>query len=329
MTLFSTTSRPATMVAPDGLLVVDKPTGWTSHDVVARCRRLTGTRKVGHAGTLDPLATGVLVVGVGRATRLLGYLALTTKGYDAIIRLGQSTATDDADGDVVSTADAAGLSREQIEAALSSFRGDIHQVPSSVSAIKVRGERAYARSRRGEELVLPTRRVRISELELRSVESVGDFVDVEIAVECSSGTYIRALARDLGTTLAVGGHLVMLRRNRVGQFLLSAAHDLDELGRLSSQDLPVIPLADAVREQFASYVVDSSQVAAVRNGRQLAVQLRDGSTGAPADPARRETPDLEAADAEPVAVLAPGGRFLALYVQQGPIARPVAVFDPA
>ena len=282
---------------------------------------------------LDPMATGVLVIGIGRATRLLGYLALSTKGYDATIRLGQSTVTDDAEGDVVSTADPSDLTREQIEAALGRFRGEIDQVPSSVSAVKIRGERAYVRSRRGEEIALPARRVRVSELSLRTVEPTTGFLDVEIGVECSSGTYIRALARDVGAMLGVGGHLVMLRRNRVGPYRVSAAHRLDELAGLDSQDLPVIQLDDAVLEHFATYVVDDSQVALVRNGRELSVQLHSAARGDQANPEPTADPeavtDPDAVERQPVAVLAPGGRFLALYVQQGPIARPVAVFHPA
>jgi tRNA pseudouridine55 synthase len=313
------------MVAADGLLVVDKPAGWTSHDVVARCRRLAGTRKVGHAGTLDPMATGVLVLGIGRATRLLGHLALSTKGYRATIRLGRATVTDDADGDTLADVDASRLSDEQVVAALRSFRGDIDQVPSSVSAVKIRGERAYKRVRSGERVDIPARRVHISALSLLSLERTGPFVDAAVDVECSSGTYIRALARDLGDVLAVGGHLTRLRRVRVGPFTAGDAHDLDALAALEPAALPVVSLDDVARECFASYVVDAAQVTAVRNGRPLAVRL-DPS---PPVPAAATAPDADRPAAAPVAVLAPGGRFLALYEQHGPTARPVAVFDPA
>jgi tRNA pseudouridine55 synthase len=314
------------MVAADGLLVIDKPAGWTSHDVVARGRQLAGTRKVGHAGTLDPMATGVLVLGIGRATRLLGHLALTTKGYCATIRLGRTTVTDDADGDALVDVDASSLSDEQVAGALAAFRGDIEQVPSSVSAVKIRGERAYKRVRSGEQVEIPARRVHISALSLLAVERTGPFVDAAVTVECSSGTYIRALARDLGHVLGVGGHLTRLRRVRVGPFTAREAHDLDALAALEPAALPVVSLDDVARECFASYVVDEAQVTAVRNGRPLEVRL---DRSAPL-PAAGTEPDADRPGAAaPVAVLAPGGRFLALYEQHGPTARPVAVFDPA
>jgi tRNA pseudouridine55 synthase len=313
------------MVAADGLLVIDKPAGWTSHDVVARCRRLAGTRKVGHAGTLDPMATGVLVLGIGRATRLLGHLALATKGYHATIRLGRTTVTDDADGDTLADVDASRLSDEQVSAALRSFRGAIDQVPSSVSAVKVRGERAYKRVRSGEQVEIPARRVHISALSLLSLERTGPFVDAAVAVECSSGTYIRALARDLGGVLGVGGHLTRLSRVRVGPFTARDAHDLAALAALEPAALPVVPLDDVARECFASYVVEAAQVTAVRNGRPLEVRL----PRSPHVPAAAAASDDGPPAGAPVAVLAPGGRFLALYEQHGPTARPVAVFDPA
>ncbi|HMU36812.1 MAG TPA: tRNA pseudouridine(55) synthase TruB, partial [Marmoricola sp.] len=191
-----------------GLVIVDKPAGFTSHDVVARVRRLAGTRKVGHAGTLDPMATGVLVLGVNRATRLLGHLMLTEKAYDATIKLGESTSTDDAEGETIATSDTSGLSEDQVRAALAEFVGDIDQVPTAVSAIKVDGKRAYARVRAGEEVELSARRVHIASIEVTRVE----LPEVDISVRCSSGTYIRAIARDLGAALGVGGHLSALRR---------------------------------------------------------------------------------------------------------------------
>jgi tRNA pseudouridine55 synthase len=233
----------------DGLVVVDKPTGMTSHDVVARVRRLAGTRRVGHAGTLDPMATGVLVVGIGRATRLLGHLAGHDKGYDATIRLGIATASDDADGAVVAEHDASGVTDAAIEAAMSRLVGDIDQVPSSVSAIKVDGRRAYDRVRAGEEVELASRRVHVGELRLLRRRDV----ELDVHVECSTGTYVRALARDLGRILDVGAHLTALRRTRVGEFTLDAARTLDSL----ADHLEVQPLAAAVASSFPRWDADS------------------------------------------------------------------------
>ena len=212
-----------------GLVVVDKPEGMTSHDVVARLRRLAQTRKVGHAGTLDPMATGVLVVGVNRATRLLGHLMLTEKAYDATIRLGVGTTTDDAEGEVLAATDASALTDEAIRTALAAFEGDIEQVPTAVSAIKVDGKRAYQRVRDGEQVTLRARPVTIHELMVLEIGPSGQVRDVRISVRCSSGTYIRAIARDLGEALGVGGHLTALRRTAVGEFGLSRAHTLEQL----------------------------------------------------------------------------------------------------
>jgi tRNA pseudouridine55 synthase len=292
------------MTAPDGLLIVDKPTGWTSHDVVGRCRRLCGTRRVGHAGTLDPMATGVLVLGVGRATRLLGHLSLADKEYDATIRLGQSTVTDDAEGDVVAEADASGLDEIAIAEAVASLTGQLSQVPSAVSAVKVDGRRAYKRVREGESVVLAARPVTVSTFDVNAVRRRGRFADLDVHVECSTGTYVRALARDLGAALGVGGHLTRLRRSRVGPFGLDAAHTLDEL----ASDLAVMPLDAAASSGFPTYTIGEDQVAAVRNGR--AIQALLGAAG-------------------PVALLSDDGHFLALYEQRGPLAQAVAVFDPA
>ena len=299
------------MAAPDGLLIVDKPTGWTSHDVVGRVRRLAATRKVGHAGTLDPMATGVLVLGIGRATRLLGHLALTSKGYDATIRLGQSTVTDDAEGDMIDARDAGGLSDETILAAVEALRGDIAQVPSSVSAVKVNGERAYKRVRAGADVVLAPRPVYISSLEIVATQRQGPIVDLDVHVECSTGTYVRALARDLGQALDAGGHLTMLRRTRVGRYEAPQAASLHELAELSPEALPVIGLDRAAVDNFATHVIAAEEVAGIRNGRTLSAQL----------------PSTQ--PEQPVAVLAPDGEFLALYDQQGAVAKAVAVFAPA
>ncbi len=300
--------------APEGLLVVDKPAEWTSHDVVARVRRLAGTRKVGHAGTLDPMATGVLLLGIGRATRLLGHLALADKSYDATIRLGQATTTDDAEGEVLSTTDAGALTRDEVDRAAEPLRGDILQVPSKVSAIKIDGQRAYKRVRSGEDVTIPARPVHVERLDITDVRVVDDFLDVDVHVDCSTGTYIRALARDLGDALEVGGHLTMLRRTQVGSVGEQRAHRLDELAELASDDLPYLTLDEAARMFFDWHVVKEEQVAAVRNGRAVHVRLR---------------PETAEAAVDPVAVLAPDGTFLALYEQHGPVAKAVAVFAPA
>ncbi|CUR59979.1 tRNA pseudouridine synthase B [metagenome] len=284
------------MVDP-GLVVVDKAPGMTSHDVVARVRRLAGTRKVGHAGTLDPMATGVLVLGVDRATRLLGHLMLTEKAYDATIRLGVATTTDDAEGEVVETHPVVGVTEDDVRRELARFVGDIEQVPTAVSAIKVDGQRAYARVRAGEQVELKARPVTIHELVVRDVA----LPDVRVSVRCSSGTYIRAIARDLGRALGVGGHLTALRRTAVGPFDLSVAHTLETL----SEDFAVLPIADAARSTFAAIDLDEEQAADVRVGRALDLAL-------PGD--------------GPHAVFAPDGTFLALYEQRGEQARAVAVF---
>ena len=281
----------------NGLVVVDKPGGLTSHDVVARVRKLAGTRKVGHAGTLDPMATGVLVLGVNRSTRLLGHLLLTHKRYDATIRLGVTTTTDDAEGEVTATLPTDGVDEASVRSALAGFVGEIDQVPSAVSAIKVDGRRAYERVRAGEEVVLPSRRVTVHAIDVRSV----DGADVEVSVHCSSGTYIRAIARDLGAALGTGGHLTALRRTAVGAFGIDRAHTLEQL----AEDLVVVPVAEAARATFPAHDLDAEQAADVRVGRKLALDL--GAAG-------------------PVAVFAPDGEFLALYEQSGELARAVAVF---
>ncbi|PVG82692.1 tRNA pseudouridine(55) synthase TruB [Nocardioides gansuensis] len=297
--------------ASSGLVVVDKPGGTTSHGVVARVRRLAGTRKVGHAGTLDPMATGVLVVGLNRATRLLGHLMLTQKSYDATLRLGASTTTDDAEGEVVSTASLEGVTEQRVRDVLASFVGEIDQVPTAVSAIKVDGQRAYARVRAGEEVELAARRVTIHELVVHGVSAphpgasrVGidqHGLDVRISVRCSSGTYIRAIARDLGTALGVGGHLTALRRTAVGPFDLSVAHTLDEL----AEDFRMVSIASAARATFPSVDLAEGDAASVRVGRAL---------------------DLELPGTGEHALFAPDGEFLALYASDGLRARPVAVF---
>lgn len=292
----------STPVTP-GLVIVDKAGGITSHGVVGRVRRLAGTRKVGHAGTLDPMATGVLVLGVDRATRLLGHLMLTEKAYDATIRLGIATTTDDAEGEVTARASTADLGEATVRSTLAEFVGDIEQVPTAVSAIKVDGKRAYAMVRAGEQVELTARPVTIHELTVHDVRP-GELepeqtVDVDISVRCSSGTYIRAIARDLGARLEVGGHLIALRRTAVGPYTLEHAKTLDEL----DAGFSVLPISDAARAAFPAYDLDAEQAQEVRYGRRIAL------------PIERLT-----------AVFAPDGEFLALYEPAGDVARPVAVF---
>jgi tRNA pseudouridine55 synthase len=260
-------------VTDAGLVVVDKPSGMTSHDVVGRCRRIFGTRKVGHAGTLDPMATGVLVVGIERATKILGMLTATDKSYAATIRLGQTTSTEDAEGEVLQTVSAAGVGESQIEESVAALRGELDQVPSAVSAIKVDGQRAYKLAREGHAVELAPRRVRIERFDVLSVRRQADFVDVDVEVDCSSGTYIRALARDVGATLGVGGHLTALRRTRVGSFGLDLAAGLDELAerpRLS------YTLDEACLLTFPRRDLSVSEAEDTRHGRPLEPAGIDG-----------------------------------------------------
>ncbi|WP_067810009.1 tRNA pseudouridine(55) synthase TruB [Nocardia beijingensis] len=254
-----------------GLLVIDKAGGWTSHDVVAKCRKLLRTKKIGHAGTLDPMATGVLVLGVERATKLLGLLTLTTKAYTATVRLGQATSTDDAEGEVLTTTAAGHLADDDIAACTAELTGDIEQVPATVSAIKVDGERAYARHRAGEQVQLAARPVTVSRFDVLARRDAGDFVDLDVVVECSSGTYVRALARDLGAALGVGGHLTALRRTRVGPFTLEHARTLDELAAAAESGTPRLSLDidAAVRTAFPLRDIDDKQADDLRNGRWL------------------------------------------------------------
>jgi tRNA pseudouridine55 synthase len=289
----------------DGLVIVDKPGGLTSHDVVARLRRLARTRRVGHAGTLDPMATGVLVVGVGRATRLLHHLVLTDKAYTATMRLGQATSTDDADGEVTASASAARVVEAEVRAATGALTGDIQQVPASVSAIKVDGERAYARARAGEVVELPARPVTVSRFEALAFRPLGDLLDVDVVVECSSGTYVRALARDVGAALGVGGHLTALRRTRVGPFTVDAARTLEELAE--ADDPVTLPLADAVRTAFPVREVTGDEAQALSFGKALDPAGIDGVHGA----------------------FAPDGTVVALLRESDGRARPVLVFTPA
>jgi tRNA pseudouridine55 synthase len=249
-----------------GIVVVDKPAGMTSHDVVGRCRRIFATRRVGHAGTLDPMATGVLVVGIERATKILGLLTATSKSYAATIRLGQSTTTDDADGELLQSVSTEHVTAAAIAEAIEPLRGDINQVPSAVSAIKVGGRRAYQLAREGHEVQLEARPVRIGRFETVDLRRGSDVIDLDVEVDCSSGTYIRALARDLGDALAVGGHLTSLRRTRVGRFDLSQAVSLDDLAERPRLSLS---LDDACLLLFPRRDLTAEEVDAAANGRTL------------------------------------------------------------
>ena len=297
--------------APDGVVVVDKPAGWTSHDVVARMRWLAGTRKVGHAGTLDPMATGVLVVGIGRATRLLTYIVGADKEYTATIRLGVSTTTDDAEGETLAVTDASGVTAQAIATGVAALTGDIQQVPSAVSAIKVDGQRAYARVRAGEDVELAARPVTVSRFEVHDVRAVDGVVDIDVTVVVTSGTYVRALARDLGARLGVGGHLTALRRTRVGGYGLDVARTLDELAEVAP-DVPidVVSLADSARATFPVRELTPQESVALSYGQRLSAGDDDTTTG-------------------PTAAIAPDGRLVALVETRGGAVRPVLVFAPA
>ncbi|WP_329123667.1 tRNA pseudouridine(55) synthase TruB [Streptomyces sp. NBC_01465] len=299
-------SQQSTMKTPDGLVIVDKPSGFTSHDVVAKMRGIAKTRRVGHAGTLDPMATGVLVLGVERATKLLGHLALTEKEYLGTIRLGQDTITDDAEGEIISSTDASGVTREGIDAGVAKLTGAIMQVPSKVSAIKIDGKRSYARVRGGEEFEIPARPVTVSQFTVYDVreataEDGTPVVDLVVSVVCSSGTYIRALARDLGAGLGVGGHLTALRRTRVGPYKLDVAKTLDQL----QEELTVMPVAEAATAAFPRWDVDEKRAGLLLNGVRI---------------------EMPAYPPGPVAVFGPDGTFLVLVEDQNGKAKSLAVF---
>ena len=271
----ATLSDGSAMPGPHGLLIIDKPAGITSHDVVRRVRKAGRTRRVGHAGTLDPMATGVLLLGLGRATRLLGHLALNDKDYTATMRLGQSTITDDAEGEVTQEHDASGVSDDAIRAAVMESTGELMQVPSRISAIKVDGKRSYARVRAGEEVELAARPVTVSAFDIHEIRRDGPgmpagVVDVDVMVTCSTGTYIRALARDLGDVLNTGGHLTALRRTRVGAFDIGGAHELnDDLAIEGAVEQALIGLDVAVAQAFEVIEVDDDQAVLVLHGRPL------------------------------------------------------------
>ncbi|MGH3255207.1 MAG: tRNA pseudouridine(55) synthase TruB [Streptosporangiaceae bacterium] len=286
------------------LVIVDKPGGMTSHDVVARIRRLAGTRRVGHAGTLDPMATGVLVVGVEKATRLLGYLTATEKEYHATIRLGQSTSTDDAEGEITGGAPPADVSAETLAKAAASLTGEIMQVPPAVSAIKVAGQRAYRLTRAGAAPELAARPVTVYEFKILAERRNGDALDLDAIVRCSSGTYIRALARDMGRQLGVGGHLTRLRRTRVGPYRIEDARTLEQL----AERFDVVPLARAAQAAFPRRDLSEDEARRLAHGGRLA--------------------PAAASDAHPgpTAAYAPDGTLIALVTEESGEARPLVVF---
>lgn len=287
-----------------GLVIVDKPGGVTSHDVVGRCRRIFGTRKVGHAGTLDPMATGVLVIGIERATKILGLLTVTDKSYAATIRLGQTTSTEDAEGELLQTVSADDVTDAAIELAVAALRGDIDQIPSAVSAIKVDGQRAYKLVREGQTVELSPRKVRINRFDVLAVRHHDGLVDVDVEVDCSSGTYVRALARDVGSALGVGGHLTALRRTRVGGFGLDQAHTLDDLAdspRLSYS------LDEACLQSFPRRDLTTDEAEDTRHGRALKPAGIDGT----------------------YAATAPDGQVLALLTDGAARTKSVVVLRPA
>ncbi len=292
-----------------GVVIVDKPAAWTSHDVVARTRRLAGTRKVGHAGTLDPMATGVLVLGVGRATKLLGHLTLTEKVYEATIRLGATTTTDDAEGEPVDRAGAAGAaSDDAVHRGVQALTGTINQVPPQVSAIKVAGKRAYASARAGKEVDLAAREITVHTFAVRELRRVTDdgaeLVDLDATITCSSGTYVRALARDLGAALGTGGHLKALRRTRVGPYDVGRAATLERL----AEEFTQVPLAEVVATAFPVRVLSDDETRKIRHGNRI-------------------TPDDLGPD--PVGLFAPDGTVVALSEQAPGYRKPTVVFDAA
>jgi tRNA pseudouridine55 synthase len=320
-------------VPDSGLVIVDKPAGMTSHDVVARVRRLAGTRRVGHAGTLDPMATGVLVIGVEQATRLLGHLMLTAKEYRATIRLGQSTTTDDAEGEPIGGATAKAITPDELEAGIRQLTGQIMQVPPGVSAIKVNGERAYKLTRAGAVPELKPRQVTVHDFRVSRVAADGDYLDVDAVIGCSSGTYIRALARDLGAALGAGGHLTALRRTRVGAYDLAQAQTLDDL----SVRFRPIPLPTAAAAAFRVVGLSWQQARRLAHGAQLPVGelLRAGEPAleaagpVPAGLAGQALTAAALADvapAEALAAFAPDGTVVALVSADSGRLRSLAVF---
>ena len=296
-----------------GILLVDKPSGMTSHDVVARTRKLAGTRRVGHAGTLDPMATGLLILGINGATRLLTYLVGLDKEYLATIRLGGSTPTDDADSliDVFADTDRlSAISERDVLQAIVSLTGNIEQVPSTVSAIKVDGKRAYARVRAGETIELKPRAVTVATFDVLAIRH-SEFIDIDVRVECSTGTYIRALARDLGKSLGVGGHLTALCRTRVGPFAVADASTLDELDVAAALHAP----SDIARALFPTIELSAQQAIDLSQGKRL-------------DLAETLLTESRESFDGPVAAIAPGGRLVGLVTVDNQIAKPIINFPP-
>jgi len=289
-----------------GILLVDKPQGHTSHDAVARVRRLAGTRKVGHAGTLDPMATGLLVLGTRSSTRLLTFIVGLDKEYTATIRLGQATSTDDAEGDVTDEAAPGAVDAvtdDAITAAIEPLTGDIEQVPSTVSAIKVGGKRAYALAREGIDVELKSRAVTVREFEVLDIRRHDGTIDVDVRVVCSSGTYIRALARDLGVALGVGGHLTALRRTRIGPFGIDDASTIDELDVATALLTP----ADVARQLFGALELSEQESIDLGHGKRLTVELPERHSG-------------------PIAAIAPDGRLVGLVERRGSTLRSIVNF---
>lgn len=303
-----TAAQPKSQPEP-GLIVVDKPQGITSHGVVARMRRICGTRKVGHGGTLDPMATGVLILAVGKATKLLTYVSGLDKSYAATIRLGQSTVTDDAEGEATGNADASAVADEAIRAGLAAMTGEIDQVPSAVSAVKIDGQRAYKLVRDGETVELKARRVTIAAIEIEAIRREGPFVDVDVDVSCSSGTYIRAIARDLGIALGVGGHLTALRRTRIGGFGLDAAATLEVLADRSEAGEPLgaLTMGEAAARLMPVRTATEAEAKALSYGKPLDA----------------------AGIAGRYAVLDEDGGLLAVMTEKGDQAKPETVFAAA
>ena len=290
-------------MTPVGVIVVDKPSGITSHDVVARTRKALQTRKVGHGGTLDPMATGVLLIGVDRAPRLLGFLAKQDKVYQATIRLGSSTITDDSQGETLATVGAdriAAVDEAAIRAGIAQLTGDISQVPSAISAIKVDGQRAHALVRAGESVELSARAVNVERFDVHRFAFDSSWIDIDVEVTCSTGTYIRALARDLGAGLGVGGHLTALRRTRVGPFTGAEAIGIDNVGVDS-----VMAMGEVARRAFQTWVVDEVAADAVAHGRRI---------------------EWVPAGAGPIAITTVAGDLLALAERKDGLTRYLAVF---
>ena len=356
-------ARPSTprgaVAARDGIVLIDKPAGLTSHDVVARTRRLAATRKVGHAGTLDPMATGLLVLGIGRATRLLTYLVGADKTYEATVRLGQDTLTEDAEGEVTASLGCSAPAswpggqaafNRRLDDALRALTGPIMQVPSAVSAIKIDGVRSYKRVRGGEDVALPARSVTIHSLTragapvvARAADGAGavdvDVVDLPLHVSCSSGTYVRALARDLGARLGTGAHLTALRRTSVGPFEVSRARGLDDLAVEVAEDaarpepagLATLSLSAVARRCFPVVELDAAEAVAIRHGQALPAEILERAVRTADVPQAAGTQDAGAADDHHgvTAGFAPNGDVVALLARKGGRARPVLVLSPA